>query len=1393
MKRKYINIGISLLIALCFILPAGAVLAGKSNDADDINTNRPMANLNRANDITSQQPCLVEPMGIFDPDFGYLWPYSDIPEGVYDLWAEIYVEPGCGPAEIKVFLEVYKKCCGKEVVMYETSFEDNYDIYNNWVQIDEDCGFNSPSGQAQYDSWSHSEARASDGEFSMKCSMYDIYKGNQDDFLECTKSFDISDQYGVNVSFDIWVDGQQDWSSNWAMGWLDPDGVVRGKRISTVYDYLDFEVSDWIQREFDIWYNPDNWFNGLAMEEPPARDTLWNGDYMIFAGSSEDSLYPGAYKFANTRGDVYTPSPFQDYCPKVIPLTGGWWHVYWEISTAELIYRGFDVTDMVFRFSWHSDPENQYEGAYVDNFKVVSIEDCEDKVFQTHTQGPVIVGDQYDDPFECFYYVDFPLDWEAINFMECGRKETCYDFKLWIEVLDPFHYTNHDWPFAVDIPICVGDFYDCQVLFSEIETSFGGVPIIPGPGVMEEGEDMHLTSWVHLQGTIPASNVPVLATAHKKEWVTLYENDFESGSAGWEFGSFGDPSLWHRTNLDAWCGSGYSLGCFDENTGHYRNDMYVDYALCTATFDLADYLEMELSYFYKMITEGGNDYWLIMLYDPATNFVLGNGPGVPYYGYYPTWMGPEQPQCRYVPFDMMAAYDYWHDIRGMFRNSDCTDSTEVGFGFAMWETDSTGYINTQAEANGEYWSGLFIDNVKLEGLIAEELVWSDVIIIPEMEPCQIYEVQFEWEDIPYSNYLITVDCNPEGGCDNWDFEAWTAQILVVSNKEKLHPKEVEPIDFTDIGEGEWVCSTSDTEWYLATNSAELYTANANQIAQLCPDSNGVNCSMDPGDACCLDLSFAIANGLDVLMDAKLWWDIEGGLEIFDYVYLEYATVCPADQSTDWIPLLAFGDWFGTDGLLETSYYYTGLGEEASDGWITLEQLESIFGAISALWIDTDGDGIDDIPIPVKNDKIDLLGLLQPGQWHLGLRWRFVSDPGWQFRGMKIDWIEITNLLVEGFPPEAVDFFDDFEEPCHNTNDPDCVKNWCMYNYGIGSYWFHKGAFFPGEFGTFCNFHDEDMDGVKDPAESTVANLNDALYWFTEIEDCYEAYLAFETDYQLEDGDIGWVEIDDGSGKWWILYKFEGTSGGWIHTINGNPICRDISHLAGKAIQLRFRLTTDDDAPVDCDHWCIRNVTITGKQDHTAPTSTATMTGTMKDSGWYASSVNVKITANDNIEVKEIHYILDGQETVVSGDTAEFTVSGNGVHNIEFWAVDILGNTETPHNVIPTFRIDAGSAPTVSITAPEPGLYLFGNKILSASKVLIIGAFTIEATASDQESGIYKVQFFLDGDIIAEDTELPFSAYCAVKHMGDGTIRVVAEDFAQNTAEDTLDITYYKFL
>jgi hypothetical protein len=58
--------------------------------------------------------------------------------------------------------------------------------------------------------------------------------------LECTKSFDISDQYAVNISFDIWVEG--DHETFYAMPFTDPDGTDRNKAMYCVFDYLDFEI-----------------------------------------------------------------------------------------------------------------------------------------------------------------------------------------------------------------------------------------------------------------------------------------------------------------------------------------------------------------------------------------------------------------------------------------------------------------------------------------------------------------------------------------------------------------------------------------------------------------------------------------------------------------------------------------------------------------------------------------------------------------------------------------------------------------------------------------------------------------------------------------------------------------------------------------------------------------------------------------------------------------------------------------------------------------------------------------------------------------------------------------------------------------------------------------------
>jgi hypothetical protein len=1359
MKYKTkIKIGISLLIALFFIVPSGSIMAGES-EADVKNTiaidDSDLVMKLPSNDPMSQGPGEVYPNGIFDPDFGYL--IGDIPEGTYDLWTSLFVPDltGIVPGtlcQVKVFLEVYRKCCGgdygEEIIMYETSFEDNFDVYNNWIQIDEDCG-GLPGGHI--DGWKISDARASDGDYSFKCTMYDIYKGNQDDILMCTKSFDITDQNGVKVEFDIWVDGSGD---------TDP---ITGYDNYRVYDYLSFEVGDWT----GLWMNPDiGFYNGLAMDYP---ESAFHDDEMFFI-SNQMFVLEGAYHFFDTRMDPFHPDDPRDYTPKVESLGGGWWHVWWQADISEIIAVGLDPTDLMFRFLWHSDPENQFEGAYVDNFRVISLEGCEEKVFQTHTQGPV----EWDPSIDHTLYVDFPLDWDAVDLGLC--KKTCYDFKLWIQVVnDPPFYTMYDWPNVVDIPVCVGDFYDCGILDAFVETSFGQDIVIPHMsaddyiGEVDQGEDLHITTWVHLQGTVPAYDVPVKLTAYKKTWETLNSWDFESGSAGWEFGHFGaGGSLWHVTNRDAYSGSS-ALGCFDENTGYYRNNMVVDYALHGATYDVRDYLHLNLDYYTKYIFEDGPDYWAVMLYDAATNYVLGNigGVGFSTTGYHPDWIGPDIPGGRYQPFNLLAAYDYWFNVRGFFRNGDGTPAYELGAGFAVWGTDGDVNEHPLAENQGLYWSGWFLDDISVNGQVLGEEVYNDIIIIPEMEPCETYEVQFEWEDVPYCDYQLKIECEPEGGCDNWPWKIpWQRQIRVTSDKENLHPKEVESIDYTDLSDGEWVISSSDYDNYIATNAGVHYGASNAELI-LCP-SNGGDCGTELGDPCCIDLLPQIAAGLPVDMTFDAWWDLEGWP--FDWVDLLFHPGCPAETSTGWF----FVDSWDGFSHPPTSYWYTGLLPEAdSDGWVSMG------------------------PYP-----LDLI-MQSFGVTEGVFRFVFQADGAWDYRGMKLDDFVITNLLQEGFPPAFVDFTD----PC------DDLSNWCTGDMNTGQYWFHKvdRTFNNDDIGTYCNFDELDpflhvYNGLVDtPFESFVPNMDDGLIWTTEIMDCYKAFLQYEVDYVVDDfrtivtkygpfdipTAIVYVEVGDGT-DWWTLtqYRFDdgnsGVSGGYIQEDF------DISFLAGKAIQVRFRVDTDAYFGGINNFICIRDVHITGKQDHTAPMSSITMTGTMKDSGWYNTAVRVKITATDNIAMGEIHYILDGVETVVAGDTAEFTVSGNGLHTLEYWAVDAMGNAEG-HHIVPPFRIDSGSAPTVAITAPEPGLYLFGNKILSASKVIIIGAFTIEATASDAESGIYKVQFYLDGDVIAEDTEVPFSAYCAVKHMGEGTIKVVAEDFAQNTAEDTLDITYYKFL
>jgi hypothetical protein len=537
----------------------------------------------------------------------------------------------------------------------------------------------------------------------------------------------------------------------------------------------------------------------------------------------------------------------------------------------------------------------------------------------------------------------------------------------------------------------------------------------------------------------------------------------------------------------------------------------------------------------------------------------------------------------------MYWYDYWYTVRGFMRNADGSQSFEFGTGFCMYQTDSYGYVNNQADNEEIYWSGLYLDDVTISGQTIGDEVYSQVIIIPEMQPCEIYTVQFEWESVPYCNYQITIDVNPDGACNNFGYEPWTGQILVVDTLEQMHYKEVETIDYNEGPGGEWVISSSDYDNYIATNSG-LWSSESvvDQIIELCPN-NGGDCDCDPGSACCIDVSQQLADALPIVMTFDAWWEVYGYPNGYGTLDIFYG--CPCDDM----------NW-------ETLYY---------------------FDYASYLWfMGGDEDGwVNDITIDIG------AGLIANGATSFCLRFRYydiTGSYGYLNRGIKLNDILITNMIVSGFPPVVSDFFD--------TGD-NGMSNWCQTTTNGGNFWFHvyDRTGLQADFGTFCNFNDLNMNGINDAGDVIPNNINNALIWTTEITDAYEAYLAFQTDYQLETNyDFGYVEISiAGTDDWKTLYKFTGNSGGWV------TYQMDISDYAGEQIQLRFKVVTDD--IVNSDHWCVKLVTITGKSDTLPPSTSATMSGTQKESGWYTTPVKIVITATDmgGAGMGTIFWILDG--------------------------------------------------------------------------------------------------------------------------------------------------------
>jgi hypothetical protein len=186
-------------------------------------------------------------------------------------------------------------------------------------------------------------------------------------------------------------------------------------------------------------------------------------------------------------------------------------------------------------------------------------------------------------------------------------------------------------------------------------------------------------------------------------------------------------------------------------------------------------------------------------------------------------------------------------------------------------------------------------------------------------------------------------------------------------------------------------------------------------------------------------------------------------------------------------------------------------------------------------------------------------------------------------------------------------------------------------------------------------------------------------------------------------------------------------------------------------------------------------------DCCAPESEHTLTPLTPggQNNWYLQDVTVTITATDPLcpdpclgtssGLKEIHYILNGVETVKTGASVTFKITKEGVNLVEYWAVDNAGNTEAHF----TFE--------VAIDKTKPTVDLIYEKIEDGTLQV---KFT--AVASDATSGIAKVEFYQDTTLKETLTAPPF-VYTITWEDAFKTVTFKAKvyDSAGNFAEDTV--------